>query len=311
MIPSTADQSPITTAQLDEMLNASDDVDAAGSDVITDSGVSTLRIVARRAAVVVFVLSFGMLAYPKVVSPVIATRNQALAEDVLASSLYNGTAPLGGDIVLGTPVALLEIPSIGLRRAVVEGTTAEQLAVGPGHLVGSVLPGQYGVSAILGRSTNFGADFELLRDVKVGDEITATTGQGVSTYEVLDITRRADTDQSAFVGEGNMLLLMTSTGGSDADGRLVVRASLTSTVMPVGDAVSSTTSSDELGLSGSSSAAVDLVFWSLLLLALSLVLLPARRFFGSRVAWMVAAPVVGLAVLQVMHQLALLMPSMF
>ena len=108
-----------------------------------------------------------------------------------------------------------------------------------------------------------------------------------------------------------MLLLVTSTGGSDADGRLVVRATLTSAVMPVGDAATSTTVNDELGLAGSSSAATDLVLWSLLLLVVSLALVPSHRFFGARVTWMIASPVIGLAVLQALHQLTLLMPAMF
>lgn len=312
---STENSSGITTGELDLLVNGPvverDDTVTVSSVSQTTDGGSPWRSTIRWAATVALVLSVGLLLYPRVVSPVVATRGQAMAESTLASSLYNGTAPLGGDIVAGTPVALVEIPSVGIRRVVVEGTASEQLAVGPGHLTGSVLPGQLGISAILGRSTNFGADFEHLTDVRVGDEVTTTTGQGTSTYEVLDITRRSANDEAAFIGEGNMLILMTATGGSDADGRLVVRAQLTSGALPVGDAVTSSTTTGDLGLNGSADAARDLVVWALVALVLAIAFAPIRRLFGPRVTWMITTPIVLLVVLQTLHQMALLMPSMF
>lgn len=313
---STDDSSRITTGELEALVDGFTDVDGGESvgrvdDDVSGPSPSIWRSTTRWAAMVILVLSVGSLLYPRVVSPVVATRSQRLAEISLASALYNGTAPLGGDIAPGTPVALVEIPAVDMRSAVVEGTAAEQLAVGPGHLTGSVLPGQIGISAILGRSTNFGADFRHLTDVRVGDTVTTTTGQGTSTYEVLDITRRSANDEAAFIGEGNMLILMTATGGSDADGRLVVRAELTSAPLPKGDAITSSTATGDLGLNGSAHAARDLVLWALVALVLAIAFTPVRRLFGPRVTWMITTPIVILVVLQVLHQMALLMPSMF
>lgn len=313
---STDDSSPITTGELEALVAGFTDVDGGETvgrvdDDVSRPSPSIWRATSRWAAMVILVLSVGSLLYPRVVAPVVATRSQTLAENSLASALFNGTAPLGGAIDPGTPVALVEIPAVDMRSTVVEGTAAEQLAVGPGHLTGSVLPGQVGISAILGRSTNFGADFRRLADVRVGDTVTTTTGQGVSTYEVLDITRRSATDEAAFIGEGNMLILMTATGGSDADGRLVVRAQLTSGALPAGDAVTSSTTTGDLGLNGSADAARDLVLWALVALVLAIAFTPVRRLFGARVAWLITAPVVAVVVLQTLHQMALLMPSMF
>lgn len=285
--------------------------DASASDANVDPSRTSLgRRISRRMAVVVFVLTSGWLVYPRLLSPVVAERSQVMVEQQLATNLLNGTAPLGGDIPAGTPVALLEIPSVELRRAVVEGTESEQLATGPGHLSGSVLPGQVGVSAILGRSGTFGADFARLDDVRVDDGVVVTTGQGVSTFRVLDITRRAADDRSAFVGEGNMLLLITATGGDDADGRLVVRAELTSDPLPVGLPNEVVNTTGDLGLGGSRHAGVDLLAWTLVLMLLTVVSGAVRRLVGPRVSWMIVAPPALLAGLQVLHQLALLAPSM-
>lgn len=267
------------------------------------------RSVLRSVALVVFVASLGVWSYPRIVSPMLAARSQTLLENRFVGDAYNGLLPVGDPIEIGQPVALLDIDAIGVRRVVVEGTEAEQLAVGPGHLRGSVLPGQLGVSAILGRATTFGADFGDLDRLETGDSFRVTTGQGVHEYRVRDVTRRSADDQSAFVGEGNMLLLVTATGGDAPDGRLVVRAELTSPVYPAGAMVEHTTSTAELGLHASTRAAESLVMWLGLLVLLVSVFAPLRRRMGSRVTWIVFCPVMAVVVLQVFHQIALLLPS--
>jgi sortase A len=110
--------------------------------------------------------------------------SQADLYRVLDAQLAQATAPLGpsGD---GTPLAVLDIPAIGLHQAVVvEGTTGADLARGPGHRRDTVLPGQDGVSVLMGRRGTFGAPFAHLAELAVGDQITVTTGQGRFTYTV-------------------------------------------------------------------------------------------------------------------------------
>jgi len=52
-------------------------------------------------------------------------------------------------------VALLSIPAIGISAmVVVEGTTPENLTLGPGHLRDTPLPGQAGISVIFGSSSS-------------------------------------------------------------------------------------------------------------------------------------------------------------
>ena len=59
--------------------------------------------------------------------------------------LANATAPVGGAIKAGSPVALVTAPSGELHSVVVvEGTTSAQLTAGPGHLRDTPLPGQVG-----------------------------------------------------------------------------------------------------------------------------------------------------------------------
>ncbi len=264
-----------------------------GDDVVDSISVAepeTKPVVrlARRLAMVLFVLSIGSFVFGSVFAPLIHDRQSEMLEDRLASDLINGLAPVSYPIAVGAPVGLIEIPGRDIRTVVIEGTRARELSKAAGHLVGSALPGQPGVSAVLGRSRDHGAEFANLDQVKVGDEITATTGQGVHTYEVIDIAVRASRDMAAFQGEGHMLILATVVDGND---RLVVRASLTSPVFPGGEPAEHSTSVDELGLTGDSTSWSTTALWLSLATIVALAYPVIVRQVGRRVAWMIVVPV--------------------
>ena len=256
------------------------------------------------------VLLLGLFVYAKVFTPMAEDRAQALLEKEFTPALLNGVAPVGYPIESGTPVALIEIIDINVRRVVVEGTRAEELAKGPGHLVGSAIPGQPGTSAILGRSSRYGSAFSRRDELKAGQEVTVTTAQGVHTYEVVDSTLRSANDSAAFTGERNMLLLITGVGGASPDQRLVVRALLTSPVFPAGAAATEVqTMTAELGLEGSTKSPMQLALWLLLLMILLVVTILLTEKIGKRVTWLIAIPLITVALFQVWHHATLMYPS--
>jgi LPXTG-site transpeptidase (sortase) family protein len=262
--------------------------------------------VVRRFAVVIFVLAFGSLMFNQILGPLVHNRAATALEQRLASDLVNGVAPVSNPIAVGSPIGLVEVPNRDIRAVVVEGSKAEQLAQASGHLIGSALPGQPGVSAILGRSETYGAEFKNLDQLIVGDEVVVTTGQGVHTYEVIDITVRSASDAAAFQGEGHMLILATVVDSSD---RLVVRATLTSPVFPAGQATDHQTSLDELGLAGDSSSWSDLALWLLLAALLAAGFPIIVNHVGRRVGWLVVAPIAMWVALEVWTAISLMSPS--
>jgi LPXTG-site transpeptidase (sortase) family protein len=262
--------------------------------------------VVRRFAVVIFVLAFGSLMFNQFLGPLVHNRAATALEQRLASDLVNGVAPVSYPIAVGSPIGLVEVPNRDIRAVVVEGSKAEQLAQASGHLIGSALPGQPGVSAILGRSETYGAEFKNLDQLIVGDEVVVTTGQGVHTYEVIDITVRSASDAAAFQGEGHMLILATVVDSSD---RLVVRATLTSPVFPAGQATDHQTSLDELGLAGDSSSWSDLALWLLLAALLAAGFPIIVNHVGRRVGWLVVAPIAMWVALEVWTAISLMSPS--
>jgi sortase A len=93
-------------------------------------------------------------------------------------------APTTADPADGQPDGLLQIPKIGLDKVIVEGTSTTDLRQGPGHYLGTPLPGQAGNAAIAGHRTTYGAPFYNLNELASGDPILVTTTQGVFTYTV-------------------------------------------------------------------------------------------------------------------------------
>jgi sortase A len=262
--------------------------------------------VVRRFAIVIFMLAFGSLMFNQILGPLVHDRAATALEQRLASDLVNGVAPVSNPIAVGVPIGLIEVPNRDVRAVVIEGSKAEQLAQASGHLIGSALPGQPGVSAILGRSQTYGAEFRNLDQLIVGDEVVVTTGQGVHTYEVIDITVRSARDAAAFQGEGHMLILATVVDSSD---RLVVRATLTSPVFPAGEATDHQTSLDELGLAGDSSSWSDLALWMLIAALLAAGFPIIVNQVGRRVGWLVVAPIAMWVALEVWTAISLMSPS--
>ncbi len=88
--------------------------------------------------------------------------------------------------VTGKPFALIRIPAFGRhwQFAIVEGTTLSQLALGPGHVRGTALPGQRGNFVVAAHDVTAGNPFLHLRTLRNPDKIYAYTRSRVYEYVV-------------------------------------------------------------------------------------------------------------------------------
>jgi sortase A len=82
----------------------------------------------------------------------------------------------------GAPVARLRIPRLGLDEIVVEGVGVAELNVGPGHLPGSVLPGETGNAII---SAHRDRHFLELGRLAIGDTVTTEVGPHETRWVVV------------------------------------------------------------------------------------------------------------------------------
>lgn len=84
----------------------------------------------------------------------------------------------------GGPIGRMEIPRLGVKKVLVGGVDAESLMKGPGLFPYSPLPGQLGNVAVAGHRTTYGAPFEDLDKIVVGDVITFDMPSGRVEYRV-------------------------------------------------------------------------------------------------------------------------------
>lgn len=93
-----------------------------------------------------------------------------------------------GSIEKGDTLCLLRIPSIELIQTVAEGADGSVLRDSLGHMMGTVYPGREGNCVIAGhRNYSFGAFFNRLDEVEVGDAVYVDTLTQTYRYEVTEV----------------------------------------------------------------------------------------------------------------------------
>lgn len=164
------------------------------------------------ALVLLASISLWVVFHMLVLSGVEQSRSQDQLYDTFRQQLASQTAPTGGVIPVGTPVALLSIPTIRVNQVVVEGTGGSDLAKGPGHRRDTVLPGQVGTAILYGRSATYGGPFRSITMLQAGDGIKVTTAQGEFVYRVDRVRRGGDPTPPARGELEGRLTLVTAEG---------------------------------------------------------------------------------------------------
>jgi sortase A len=84
----------------------------------------------------------------------------------------------------GEPVGRIRIGRIGLNMVVVQGTDHASLKNGPGHYVGSGLPGEGHLIYVAGHRTTYLAPFGSIDNIRTGDYVRFELPYGTFTYRV-------------------------------------------------------------------------------------------------------------------------------
>lgn len=274
---------------------------------------------ARAALIAIFVISMSLLIEMLVVSGLQQRAAQQRAYDALRSDLATGTAPIGPTdaegrvLASGTPVAYLEIPAIGLRQVIVEGTTPSNLFNGPGHRRDTPLPGQVGTSMVLGRRAAFGGPFAHVDDLRPEDLIHVTTGQGEFEYRVVGVREEGDPAPEPLEPGTGRLLLATAAGrpfmpagvlrvDAELDGEAVGGAArlISANGLPA---------SEQL-MGADASTLWALALWLQALTVLVVAAVWAWHRWGRVKAWVVFLPPLLLVGLNVAGEAARLMPNL-
>jgi sortase A len=219
----------------------------------------------------------------------------------------------------GTAMAELQIPKIALNEYVVSGTDESDLAKGPGHYIGTAMPGQAGNVAIAGHRTTHGAPFNRLAELAPGDPIYLTdlSGQRL-TYIVAQTPYPVPPSNTSVLNyfNDNRLTLTTCNPEYSAAQRLIVVAEY----LPPGGKVSAhpVVSQDAgtpykvvvSGEAGWDTSLIPLVaVESLLLVALGLTNRRWSKMLGRQSRWVVLVPIWAALVFLVFQSLTSFLPA--
>jgi len=132
-----------------------------------------------------------------------AAQAQRAVARVRAVALTRAPQPAPAD---GTPIGRLVIPRIDLDEIVLEGIETEDLNAGPGHLPGSVLPGERGNSIVSAHRDRHFNHFDAL---KVGDTVITESRIGKTTWVIVS-QRVVDKDARALFRTSDTTLTLTT-----------------------------------------------------------------------------------------------------
>ena len=252
----------------------------------------------------------GFVGYLYGLSGVQEARSQAILYERLQAQLaqIGGiVAPLG-PTTPGAPIAVIDIPSIGIHdMVVVEGTSPENLTLGPGHLRDTPFPGQAGVVEVYGRRATFGGPFAHIDQLRPGAFIETVTGQGESTYTVVAV---GNSKERILDPAPNKLLLFTASSPVIPSYYVEVDAHLNTAPRPSAG-VAHEINAPELVLAGDNGALVLTWTWALALVLVSAVGTFAALRWSLWAAYLVTVPV-ALAVLWNLYEnLSALLPNLY
>ncbi len=243
---------------------------------------------------------------------------QQLSND-FREQLAAGTAPVSeGDfdghlLADGAALGVLTIPSLGVNEVIVEGTSSSDLKNGPGHRRDTVLPGQAGVSVVMGRAGAFGGPFARIQELAPGDTFHVRTGQGDQVFTVIGVRYAGDPLPALPTAKQSRLILETARGPSFIpSGVAYVDTQLVANAKPAGVRQTSLGAlpPEDLAMATDTSTVWALIFALQFLIVVEIGAVWAYRRVGAQKTWVVFVPLTVLAVLFTANQVTILLPNL-
>jgi hypothetical protein len=163
------------------------------------------------------------------------------------------------------------------------------------------------VAQIYGRRATFGAPFGRIPQLRPGDTITATTGQGSFTYRVAAV---ADSTKIIEDPAPNRLVLLTASSPVIPSSYVQVDADLVSSAQS-SPGVASSIDAPEEPMKGDGGALVLTMMWALALALVSVGGTVAAVRWSPWAAYLVTVPVVLAVLLNLYQNLAALLPNLY
>lgn len=280
---------------------------------------SPRRRIVRTLLIMLAAVLLGLGANLLLLSHVQHLVSQQQLENEFAEQLAAGTAPVSEgdfeDVLLadGDPVAVIDIPTLGVHEVVVEGTSSTTLKLGPGHRRDTVLPGQVGTSVLMARAAAYGGPFSRIQELAPGQRFTVVTGQGKQAFVVIGVRYAGDpAPPEPLEGEARLVLQTARGIAYMPQGVVYVDATLAGAAEEPGARLSRFASLpvEDQAMASDTSTAWALIFALQFLVVVELAAVWAYNRIGARKTWVVFVPLTVLAGLYVANQVAILLPNL-
>ncbi len=280
----------------------------------------TLGIVSSACGVIAIICAWVLLQL-LLLGGLAEQRSQDLLYGDYRGELAAATAPTsavvdyqGKALEPGAPVALLTIPRLGLQQVVVSGTSSSDLRSGPGHLRTTPLPGQAGVSVVMGRGSTYGSPFGKIATLHKGDQIAVQNGQAQVFYTVEDVRRAGDPIPATPTGGTAGRLTLVTAQGSGFLSALRPQSAIyvdavTSKAAPAGQVAAGVPTSEYV-MERDTSVLPMIVLLLALAAGLVLAVAVARRRFRGALVWLLATPVAVALAWATTDQVVALLPNL-
>jgi sortase A len=211
----------------------------------------------------------------------------------------------------GSPVAVLEIPSLHFKQIVVEGTTSQDLQQGPGILPTAPFPGSGGEAVIAGRDLTYGGVFGPIKGLEPGAVIETVDFLGSFKY-VVSRSFAVPAGSSLPVVRSNVgsLALVTSAGSVPPSGLYVVQAKLMGNPARGPAHTPGAVNASELNLGGDGGALWPTLAWGAgLVIALAATVIAYRRTGRAVLVYVLSTPILLPLALFTFQNAARLLPA--
>jgi sortase A len=194
----------------------------------------------------------------------------------------------------------------------VEGTSSADLRRGPGHYLGTPLPGQAGNASLAGHRTTYGAPFYNLDQLHPGDQIVVSASWGTFWYDVRRSFAVNPSDLAVIApSPTNELTLTTCTPRFSATQRLIVQATLVG-APAAASTVSARPNQAKSSDAGSNGAWLRVAEWLLAAVAIAVGAWGlARRRRRRWPVYVVLAPGLLAVVFMLFASISVMLPDMF
>jgi sortase A len=210
----------------------------------------------------------------------------------------------------GNAVALLQIPKLNVSALIAEGDAAQQLRSGPGHRIGTPIPGEVGNSVVVGHASAWGGPFGALSTLQPGNLIVIQTKSStgpIGVFKVKSVRKISGDDTGSFApSTDRRLTLVTGSGGRFSDRRIVV----TAISGPVGHLTAADTAVRATTSRGSPIWNADVGLASVALLAAAGLWWLLRRRYRVSSVLVVVTPFLALALLVLLLNLDASLPAL-